>query len=119
MSAHKSQQRPLQFGAGSVQQRAEGSRFPHLQLVGVSCQDVAHAQEGLTKEGRGVSQDGVSESEQKFTLTRPSHLLPNACVLVGEAAEAPLAEETQLESVGHGSLLRHTHTHTMFSCVLY
>lgn len=110
MSAHKSQQRPLQFGAGSVQQRAEGGRVPHLQLVGVSRQNVAHAQEGLTKRGTRVSQDGAGgERRHEFSLARPSNLLPHAGVGMGEAAEAPLAEDTQLESLGHGSLLRHTH----------
>lgn len=114
VSAHKSQQRPLQFGAGSVQQWAEGGRVPHLQLVGVSRQNVAHAQEGLTKRGIRASQDGASgERRHKFSLARPSNLLPHAGVRMGEAAEAPLAEDTQLESLGHGSLLRHTHTNSM------
>lgn len=57
-----------------------------------------------------MSQDGGSgERRHKFSLARPSNLLPHAGVGMGEAAEAPLAEDTQLESLGHGSLLRHTH----------
>lgn len=47
MLQEEGQQRPLQPGAGSVEQRAEGGGLPHLQLVGVGRQDVTHAQESL------------------------------------------------------------------------
>lgn len=61
-----------------------------------------------------MGQDTFSETrDTKLPLSRPPNLLPNAGILVGEAAEAPLTEETQLESVGRGCLLRHKHTNRM------
>jgi len=46
--AHKGGERPLQFGTGGVEQRPEAAGVPHLQLEGVSRQNVTDSQEGLT-----------------------------------------------------------------------
>lgn len=45
--AYEGQQRPLQFGTGRVEQWTKGGGVPHMELVGMSRQDVAHPQESL------------------------------------------------------------------------
>ncbi|KAG7238798.1 hypothetical protein INR49_030342 [Caranx melampygus] len=40
--AYEGQQRPLQFGTGCVEQWTKGGGVPHMELVGMSSQDVAH-----------------------------------------------------------------------------
>lgn len=77
MSAHEGQQRPLQFGTGSVKQWAEGGRIPHVELVGVSRQNIAHTQEGLTKGGITLSQMSVKRVKMSFILS-PQSLWPAA-----------------------------------------
>lgn len=47
LQAYEGQQRPLQFGTGSVQQWAAGDGIPHVQLVGMSRQDITDTQKGL------------------------------------------------------------------------
>lgn len=49
VQAHKGQQRPLQFGAGSVTHHAEGTAITHMKLEGMSRQNIADAQKGLEK----------------------------------------------------------------------
>lgn len=49
VQAYEGQQRPLQFGAGSVKPHAEGTAITHMKLVGMSRQNVTDAQKGLEK----------------------------------------------------------------------
>lgn len=49
VQAYEGQQRPLQFGAGSVKHHAEGTAITHMKLIGMSRQNITDAQEGLGK----------------------------------------------------------------------
>lgn len=49
LQAYGGQQRPLQFGAGSVKHHAEGTAITHMELVGMSRQNITDAQKGLEK----------------------------------------------------------------------
>lgn len=113
--AYEGQQRPLEFGTGSVEQWTEGGGIPHVQLVGVSRQNVTDAQKSLIwnneRKSEGVEGrvNGAIADKASVYASCPAHLLPHARVRVGETAMTPLTEETQLESLGHSFLLN-THT---------
>lgn len=109
--AYEGQQRPLQFGTGSVEQRTKGGGIPHVELVGVSREDVTDAQKSLTRRDEGKLE---RSGEREPWASCSSYLLPHAVVRVGEEVMTSLAEETQLQSLGYSFLLK-THTNTHFT----
>lgn len=47
VQAHEGQQRPLEFGTGSVKHHTEGSSITHMKLVGMSRQHITDTQKSL------------------------------------------------------------------------
>lgn len=75
-----------------------------MQLVRMSRQNIADTQKRLKcrNGSRLEKRENMSLSFQSI-----QYLLPDTVVRVGETAVAPLAEETQLEPLAHGFVLKH------------
>lgn len=89
------QQRPLQFGAGSVKHHGEGTAIAHMKLVGVSRQNITDAQKGLEKKKMAKKKIYKEKWVNIWSLSN-LHLLSDTEVSVGETAMSPLTEQTQL-----------------------
>lgn len=69
--AHKDQQRPLQFGTGSVKQWTKCGGVPHVQLVRMSRQNIADTQKRLK-----YRNGSKLEKKSKHELIFPIHPVP-------------------------------------------
>lgn len=115
MHAYKGQQRSLQFGTGSVEQRAEGGGIPHEELVGVSREDVADAQKSLHVGRR----EEVREAGRKLTVSLCSVFVLPAAARRGQGGRESddLSRRRDAAAVSGLQLSPETHTHTRFRAV--
>lgn len=93
VQAHEGQQRPLQFGAGSVKHHGEGTAIAHMKLV--SRQNITDAQKGLEKK-KWQKKKNYKEKWVNIWSLSNLHLLSDTEVSVGETTMSPLTEQTQL-----------------------